>query len=51
MFAPMLAGLLLASPRTLSVPFFVAGGLKIVYDLTLLAMFRQVSTAEEAAAE
>ena len=36
MFAPMLAGVLLASPRTLSVPFFVAGGLKIVYDLALL---------------
>jgi MFS family permease len=48
MFAPLLAGLLLASPQTLSVPFFVAGGLKIVYDLALLTMFRQVSTAEEA---
>jgi MFS family permease len=41
MFAPLLAGLLLASPATLSVPFFIAGGLKIVYDLTLLAMFRR----------
>ena len=41
MFAPLLAGLLLASPTTLSVPFFIAGGLKIVYDLTLLAMFRR----------
>jgi MFS family permease len=41
MFAPLLAGFLLASPKTLSVPFFIAGGLKIVYDLTLLAVFRR----------
>jgi hypothetical protein len=32
---------MLASPQTLSLPFFVAGGLKIVYDLALLAMFRK----------
>lgn len=50
MFAPMLAGVLLASPRTLSVPFFVAGGLKIVYDLALLLMFRQATEAKHTAA-
>jgi MFS family permease len=41
MLAPVLAGAMLASPQTLSLPFFVAGGLKIVYDLALLAMFRK----------
>ncbi len=46
MLAPVLAGILFASPRTLSLPFFIAGGLKIVYDLTLLAMFRAHSPAE-----
>jgi MFS family permease len=51
MFAPLLAGVLLASPRTLSVPFFVAGGLKIVYDLALLTMFRRATAAEGSAAK
>jgi MFS family permease len=41
MLAPVLAGFMFASPETLSLPFFVAGGLKIVYDVTLLAMARQ----------
>jgi MFS family permease len=50
MLAPVLAGVMFASPRTLSLPFFVAGGLKIVYDLTLLAMFRR-TTADEASTE
>jgi MFS family permease len=49
MLAPVLAGFMFASPRTLSLPFFVAGGLKIVYDLTLLAMFRQAAAADELA--
>ena len=47
MLAPALAGIMLASPKTLSLPFFVAGGLKIVYDLTLLAMFRRTLPADE----
>jgi predicted MFS family arabinose efflux permease len=41
MLAPLLAGLMFASPRSASLPFLLAGGLKIVYDLTLLAMFRE----------
>jgi MFS family permease len=49
MLAPTLAGILMASPQTLSVPFYIAGGLKVIYDLTLLVMFRRVQ-AEEATA-
>jgi MFS family permease len=49
MLAPFVAGILLQSPATISVPFFVAGGLKIVYDLALLMMFRQAATVEETA--
>jgi MFS family permease len=49
MLSPFLAGVLLSSPATLSVPFFLAGGLKLVYDFSLLMMFRQVRTAEETA--
>jgi hypothetical protein len=49
MLAPLPAGILLSSPNTMSVPFFIAGGLKIVYDITLLAMFRHTATAEELA--
>ena len=39
-FSPMLVGPLLASPALTSVPFYVAGGLKIVYDLLLYRSFR-----------
>ena len=38
--SPMLAGLLMANPMLFSAPFFIAGGLKIVYDLTLYKMFK-----------
>ena len=47
--APAFTGLLLGSPALLSAPFFVAGGLKIVYDLTLYRMFRAVKPPEEKA--
>lgn len=40
--SPMLAGLLMASPVFFSVPFFLAGGLKIVYDLMLYKMFKDI---------
>ena len=30
--SPLFAGLLFARPALISVPFFLAGGLKIVYD-------------------
>ncbi|MBI3122364.1 MAG: MFS transporter, partial [candidate division NC10 bacterium] len=45
--APVCAGLLLSSPALMSGPFFVAGGLKIVYDLLLLAGFRGLKPPEE----
>ncbi len=45
--APVCSGLLLGSPALMSGPFFVAGGLKIVYDLLLLAAFRRVRPPEE----
>jgi len=45
--SPALAGLLLASPAMLSYPFFIAGGLKITYDLMLFAAFRRLKPAEE----
>ncbi len=43
MLSPYMAGVVLNSPSTLSVPFFLAGGLKIAYDLLLLVMFRHES--------
>lgn len=45
--APLFAGPLLASAALASVPFFVAGGLKIIYDLTLWRNFRAVKPPEE----
>ena len=49
--SPALEGLLLASPALLSVPFFIAGGVKIVYDLLLYISFRKLKPAEEAPGE
>jgi MFS family permease len=43
MLAPVLAGKMFASAGWLSVPFFIGGGLKIVYDLALLVMFRRAA--------
>jgi MFS family permease len=40
--SPMLAGLLLGSTSLLGGIFVLAGGLKVVYDLLLLARFRKV---------
>jgi hypothetical protein len=37
--APYLAGLLYADPRHTSWPFFIAGCLKLTYDLLLMAVF------------
>ncbi|MGH2523359.1 MAG: MFS transporter [Anaerolineales bacterium] len=49
--APMLAGPLLANPALSSTPFFIAGGLKIVYDLALYRAFRAIRPPEEAKEE
>ena len=40
--SPLLGGLLMANPLLFSVPFFVAGGLKIVYDVILYKMFKDM---------
>ncbi len=45
--APVFSGLLVGSPALLSGPFFLAGGLKVVYDLLLLRSFRQVKPPGE----
>ncbi|MGH7826090.1 MAG: MFS transporter [Candidatus Binatia bacterium] len=44
--APLFTGAILANPR-LGLPFLLAGGLKIVYDLWILAVFRHVRPPEE----
>jgi MFS family permease len=45
--SPLLAGVLLAHPATLGVPFFLAGGLKIIYDLLLYRGFVHARPPEE----
>jgi predicted MFS family arabinose efflux permease len=45
--APIFTGLLLSNPATAGAPFFIAGGLKIVYDLTLYRSFRALRPPEE----
>jgi predicted MFS family arabinose efflux permease len=49
--APVLTGPLLATPALLGVPFAVAGGLKIVYDLILYRSFRALKPAAETAGD
>jgi MFS family permease len=45
--SPVFAGLLLSYPSLISVPFFIAGTLKIVYDLLLFRAFRALKPPEE----
>jgi MFS family permease len=45
--SPLLAGPLYAVASLASVPFFLSGGLKIVYDLALWRSFRSVRPPEE----
>ncbi|MBI5492533.1 MAG: MFS transporter [Deltaproteobacteria bacterium] len=45
--SPIFAGLLLGNPALLSVPFFLAGGIKIIYDLLLYKSFRATRPPEE----
>ena len=45
--SPALTGLLFSSPALFSVPFFLSGGLKIIYDLMLYREFRAVKPPEE----
>ncbi len=46
--SPALTGLLLANPALISLPFFIAGVLKIIYDLLLYRSFLAVKPPEEA---
>lgn len=45
--SPSLAGVLLSVPALLSMPFFLAGGLKIAYDILLYRSFRALRPPEE----
>ncbi|MGE5285466.1 MAG: MFS transporter [Actinomycetota bacterium] len=45
--SPSLTGFLFAVPALLSVPFYLAGGLKIVYDVLLFRGFRTMKPPEE----
>ncbi len=47
--APVFAGLLFARPALIDVPFFIAGALKIVYDLLLYRGFVALRPPEETA--
>jgi MFS family permease len=44
--APLFTGAILASPA-IGLPFLLAGGLKVVYDLWIFAVFRKVKPPEE----
>ncbi len=46
--APVFAGLLFARPRLISLPFYIAGVLKIIYDLLLYRAFVRIQPPEEA---
>ena len=46
--APFLAGIMFARPALINVPFFVAGTLKIIYDLLLYKSFVATQPPEEA---
>src|SRR5262245_35282550 len=45
--SPMIAGLFFARPTLMNVPFFIAGALKITYDLWLFSAFRSIKPPEE----
>jgi MFS family permease len=46
--SPLFAGLLFSRPSLINVPFFIAGTLKIIYDLLLFRAFRSVEPPEGA---
>jgi len=45
--SPLFAGFLFARPSLINVPFFIAGSLKIIYDLLLFRSFRKIRPPEE----
>jgi hypothetical protein len=48
--SPSISSVLVAGAATAAIPFFLAGGLKILYDLLIYRDFRSVRPPEEAAA-
>ena len=45
--SPSITGVLISIPGLLSLPFFLSGGLKIIYDLSLYSGFRSIKPPEE----
>jgi MFS family permease len=45
--SPLFAGVLFSHPSLIDVPFYIAGALKIAYDLLLFRAFRKVKPPEE----
>jgi len=45
--SPLFAGMLISNAALWNVPFYLAGGLKVVYDLLLYRNFRKVKPPEE----
>lgn len=45
--SPSLSGLFISIPGLFSVPFYLCGGLKIVYDLVLYRNFKALKPPEE----
>jgi hypothetical protein len=45
--SPALTGLFFSIPALFNLPFFLCGGLKIIYDLLLFREFRTVKPPEE----
>jgi hypothetical protein len=45
--SPSLSGLLLSIPSLISVPFYLCGGFKIIYDLILYRNFKALKPPEE----
>jgi MFS family permease len=45
--SPIFTGLFLANPALLGLPFFISGGLKVVYDLLLYRSFIHAKPPEE----
>ena len=49
--SPLFAGLLFARPSLINIPFYLAGALKIVYDLSLYSAFVRVRPAKDASTQ
>lgn len=49
--SPLFAGLLFARPSLINIPFYLAGALKIVYDLALYSAFVRVQPAKDASVQ